>query len=534
MMANAARDPVFWAAVAIAGQDVDEAGAQGSTTDCVRCHAPRAFLEGRGDSRELGELTYEDREGIACDFCHRLIPDIDALPGDPTGNARYVVDDQLVDGKIPKRGPWAYPPGGPSPEHETIEDLSLLGTSAACGTCHDVTTARERVDAEGIGMGTPFNEQRTYSEWLNSSFAGSGGQSCQDCHMPAIEDAVGCKEFATLGESHAQGGRLHQLVGANVGAMRALRSLYGSEGTLEIDDFFYDESILAATALLESAAELEVDFPAGYEVGAATLGLPVRVINRSGHKLPTGYSEGRVMWIEFTVRYGDELLESLGLWDPASGVIGFDEDGVRRYEALAEDADDGTTLHLLRNNRWIVDNRIPPQGLSVNPQTDPVGGRYTAQDGIWPHEDSFELDYQPAEPTQLLPDAPLEVEMTVRLLYLVNTSEYLEFLAEENHSNQAGAEALAVLSGPGINEAQVLAELTQTIPLLGVDPPTTESEETNSEASESGESPPAVSDAGSPPTQGCSCSAARGTSDPGWMLLLVLIPALRRPRRDSP
>ena len=44
MMANAARDPVFWAGVAIASQDEETPG---TTAECIRCHSPRAFLEGQ-------------------------------------------------------------------------------------------------------------------------------------------------------------------------------------------------------------------------------------------------------------------------------------------------------------------------------------------------------------------------------------------------------------------------------------------------------------------------------------------------------
>ena len=94
------------------------------------------------------------------------------------------------------------------------------------------------MDAEGVGLGMFFNEQRTFSEWRNSDFAQVQGQTCQDCHMPAIGDAAGCKEFVTLNLAHATGGRLHQLVGANVGTMKALRELYGAAGAMEVDDFF--------------------------------------------------------------------------------------------------------------------------------------------------------------------------------------------------------------------------------------------------------------------------------------------------------
>src|SRR5690242_11677956 len=41
MMANAARDPVFFAALAVANQDKPGVG-----TYCLRCHSPTAFVSG--------------------------------------------------------------------------------------------------------------------------------------------------------------------------------------------------------------------------------------------------------------------------------------------------------------------------------------------------------------------------------------------------------------------------------------------------------------------------------------------------------
>ena len=87
MMANAARDPVFWAAVALASQDAAEPS---ETEACIRCHAPRAFLEGRGDAIAQDELYLEDLAGVECELCHRMVDD-GAL-----GNGQYAIDDVLV------------------------------------------------------------------------------------------------------------------------------------------------------------------------------------------------------------------------------------------------------------------------------------------------------------------------------------------------------------------------------------------------------------------------------------------------------
>src|SRR5688500_4614009 len=151
LMANSARDPVFWAGVAIASQDEP-----GGTTDCVRCHAPRAFVEGRGESIAIDELEPDDLAGVECELCHRMLDD-DAVP---PGNARYTIDDTLLGDAVPRRGPFAYEDGVGDPPHPFVQDLSI-GESRLCGTCHDVTTPSERVDDDGNPLGVAFNEQRT-------------------------------------------------------------------------------------------------------------------------------------------------------------------------------------------------------------------------------------------------------------------------------------------------------------------------------------------------------------------------------------
>ncbi|MEM6996813.1 MAG: multiheme c-type cytochrome, partial [Myxococcota bacterium] len=181
MMANAARDPVFWAAVAIADQD-----APGQTIDCIRCHAPKAFLEGRGDATQMDALLPDDLDGVSCDLCHRLVDD----GATPAGNARYTVDDLVGVKGVPRRGPWTYGPRDLAPSHDWAGPDPHIASSRSCGTCHDVTTEAERVDEDGNGLGVGFGEQRTYSEWLGSAFAAPGEdfRSCQDCHMPAVAD----------------------------------------------------------------------------------------------------------------------------------------------------------------------------------------------------------------------------------------------------------------------------------------------------------------------------------------------------------
>jgi hypothetical protein len=533
LMANAARDPVFWAGVAIASQD-----SPGDTIDCIRCHAPRAFLEGRGDAIAMEQLTAEDLDGsVECEACHRMMDD----PETELGNALYTIDD-VVDGNlVPRRGPWSYREGL-SPTHSWLQD-EWLGTSEMCGTCHDVTTHRERVDDDGQGMGMPFNEQRTYSEWLGSAFSQPGDdfRSCQDCHMTAVADAVGCNDFVNV-TSHPEGGRRHDMVGANRFVTELLQGLYGGAGSNEINDFFWNLSLDRIDELLETAATLDIEAPADVHLGEGLDGLTITVTNETGHKLPSGYSEGRVMWLEIAASYRDELVFSSGLWDQSDGMQR--DDQLRTYEGIAEDAGDGAVFHLLRNNRWVVDSRLPPRGLSSNVETDPVGDRYTLQgDGTWPHWDTVSYafegrdDIADATPGDSTDDV---LELRVRLLYLINTPEYIEFLADENQTNDAGNHVAMLFDLAGGAPPVVVAEHELSIPITGFgdtssdttgghddtagDPSTTTTAADTTVGSTGNTEPGGNDDGGG----GCGCITSSPGDQPGHWLLLAPLLLLRR------
>lgn len=460
LMANSARDPVFWAGMALAAQD-DPA----ETEACVRCHAPNAFLQGRGSATSIDELDAEagDLEGVTCELCHRM------TDGSEIGNAQYEVDDVLQGASVVRRGPWDYTDGVPQPVpgvegHATTFD-PFTGSSQMCGTCHDVTTHRERVDDAGVGMGMDFNEQRTYSEWANSAFAqqGDGFRSCKDCHMPEVPDSAACGPYNNV-HQHPAGNRRHELLGAN----RFMLTLLQEDAAPGFEASTYPFALERMDEFLATAASLEVEPPASVDLGAGLEDLIVTVTNETGHKLPSGYSEGRVMWIEVVARYGDDVVMSSGLWDQASATIQ-DDPAVRRYEGLAQDYETGTRNHLLLNNHWSVDSRIPPRGLRPDVDTDPVGDRYPMTgEGAWQHWDevSYALPGAPevvdATPNDSSDD---QLDVTVRLLYVINTRDYIELLADDNVTSEAGTEIAGRFEAMGWATPVVLGQEAFSIPI---------------------------------------------------------------------
>ncbi|MGH1346877.1 MAG: multiheme c-type cytochrome [Nannocystales bacterium] len=486
MMANAAVDPVFWAGVAIASQD---AAAAEETEACIRCHSPRAFLEGRGSATSIDDLQDRDLAGVTCELCHRMEDD------GGIGNGQYAVDDTLVGGNVPRRGPWIYGADDiEPPPHSWVQD-TFVGSSEACGTCHDVTTERPRVDDDGEPTGSNFNEQRTYSEWAGSAFADPGVdfRSCQDCHMPAVEDVAGCRDHVGVHE-HESGGRRHDMVGAN----RFVVSLLAEDATV-LDNVAFSHTLNVMDEFLETAATLEVSFAGPADLGEGLDGPFVTVTNLTGHKLPTGYSEGRVMWLEVIVRHEGEVLWESGTWDEAQGTM-LEDPQLRTYQGVADSYSTGETLHLLRNDHWVLDTRIPPRGLTPDPQTDPVGSRYAVQDdGTWPHFDEVEYAFDPVPELADLDEGELEV--SVRLLYLVNTRSYIDFLAAENQTNDAGNDVAMLFDGAGGATPMVLAHDVQLVPIANLGGTSTGQGSTS---------------AGNPSSSGDVTSGGGGTTTSGW------------------
>jgi hypothetical protein len=71
MMAQASRDPIFWACLTVAAQDSVWALGNPNAVDlCERCHFPGGWLGGRSDPPNASAMTGTDFDGLHCDFCH--------------------------------------------------------------------------------------------------------------------------------------------------------------------------------------------------------------------------------------------------------------------------------------------------------------------------------------------------------------------------------------------------------------------------------------------------------------------------------
>jgi len=164
----------------------------------------------------------------------------------------------------------------------------------------------------------------------------------------------------------------------------------------------------------------------------------VRVVNQSAHKLPTGYPEGRRMWVN--VRFydgGNALIAERGAYDGSTATLTGGDTKV--YEAkLGLDAGMaaltglpiGESFHFILNNTVVSDNRIPPRGFS-NPAFESVQAKPV---GVVVPEQHYWDDTLYAVP-------PGAVRADVTVYHQTSSREYIEFLQSENTTNGAGATA---------------------------------------------------------------------------------------------
>ncbi len=447
MMANAARDPVFYAALTVAEQDNPIAG-----DFCLRCHSPVGWLAGRSKPGVGASLTATDREGVQCDFCHQLVdpmteegkalvePDV---PG--YGSAMYIVSPGI------KRGPYA----DAKSIHQTDKsDFHLSGN--LCGTCHDVSNPFFATDTTTQPPHEYGVIERTYSEWLLSDYAKMGEKgTCQSCHMRRTT-GYGTRQPITLRNDLA----IHDLTGGNAWVPDTLPLIWGNEVSVPA---------LAATkqraiATLRRAATLDLSFP-------DARALTVRITNETGHKLPTGYPEGRRMWLNVKFfdandavisesgRYAfiDDTLKEVPVRVPTL----LHDDQLKVYEVkpgLSEawaakfGLKAGPSFHFVLNDTIYKDNRIPPRGFTnvafESRKAQPVN--YSYQDGQFWDDTQYRI-----------PEGAVAVEVT--LYYQTASWEYIKFLAEENRTNDWGDKLYDVWTRTGFSAPVAMNTIREEI-----------------------------------------------------------------------
>jgi len=496
MMAQAARDPGFRAALAVANQDQP-----GSGEFCIRCHSPRGWLEGASAVTDGSALTNDYLNGVSCDVCHHLVDPfsddakklVQSVPPG-YGNGMMVVNPERV-----QRGPYGDPNG--MKMHATMQS-AYHASGELCGTCHNVSNPTL---ATNVNTQPPYSFghiERTYSEWALSDFAKPESlQSCQSCHfLPVPGGGMAVRRDSNYGTYHRDHFVSHNAVGGSTWVQDAVYRIWKGK---DLDREALDAGKENARALLKTATALRLEIAQGKA--------HLTITNLTGHKFPTGYPEGRRAWVNVRFygtssnlisevgRYGEvearlKIDENLP-WNKCRAEIGgaignrilggggfrvptlLDPDRTRVYECKpalsAEQAakhrlKPGPSFHFILNDVIAKDNRIPPRGYrrtafaehlaaTVDVPVESLRPGEPAQTVLQPGaalsgpiikvvraSDSTEgyADRQFWDDLEF--DVPARTEsVEVRLMYQSVSWEYLKFLTEENRTDCWGLKLFA-------------------------------------------------------------------------------------------
>jgi hypothetical protein len=208
-----------------------------------------------------------------------------------------------------------------------------------------------------------------------------------------------------------------------------LPSLLSSIAPNDVNETALQAGITRSRYMLQNAADLKFLIVEDNKV-------KVTVTNNTGHKLPTGYPEGRRIWLN--VKFYDSnslLLSESGAYDANTGILSHDSE-VKIYEvepgmdpnvANLVGEPNGPSFHFVLNNKIYKDNRIPPRGFS-NAAYAEFGGSpvdYSYADGQYWDNTYYTI---PAGATSA----------TVTLYYQSTTKEFIEFLRDKNTTNSEG------------------------------------------------------------------------------------------------
>lgn len=567
MMANATRDPLFWATLAIAEQDFDGAGDL-----CIRCHSTAGWHGGRSTPTDGSALHAGDADGVECDACHKMTNPDDTehlgfmrspfIANAGLGQGYYGSGMLSLWAGNAKLGPY----GDAAAKHQFMQS-QFHRKPEFCGSCHDVSnpavgdlahnngtqSTADPIMASGV-PGSPvdvkaaFNNlpfqygvvERTFSEHmagalsktLVSSYNSLPGDlkagaikaafesamadsknlyrpdyadgttrnfTCQTCHMRPVTGFGANKSGIPLRADLP----LHDMTGGNHWVPDAI--LYqNSRGTLRLGGGLTTTQIDAIKAGKERARQ-QLQLAASMSV----LGNTLKVTNLTGHKLISGYPEGRRMWLNIKWYDSDNvLLHEDGKYDvvtsvngtPVKSLVDLNGQNTKIYEAhyamtrewasqliglgfpanlplsfdritgavdqtlgeLAEGSDSyHKTFHFVLNNTVVMDNRIPTYGMSHEEARKrnalPVPATQygnPASNGTYHYWDTVTLNP---------PTGAAYAE--IKLLYQPTSWEYIQFLYLANNGQNAflaneGVNLLDAWLNTGMAEPEVMASTT--------------------------------------------------------------------------
>ncbi|MBF0235505.1 MAG: cytochrome c554 family protein [Desulfamplus sp.] len=324
-------DPVYLAVSQFFMSGLSDKEEIAEAESCVKCHTPVGYITGyptksSDDRTKIAEIA---THGIQCDYCHSA-----------TG-----ADKMYNNGLIINPGNGEDDPGvklGPRKDaesdfHET--KFSKFHTdSNICGTCHNV---------KHVSFGTDL--ETTFDEWEQSPYNSEDPEkrvTCQGCHM---YQRIGIPATGSTDRPDNKGTAVddgpvrdhvftHNFVGGN-------GFIPGRSGS--------DDKMKMAEDRLKNAATLLID---DSKVKEGKLNITI-TNSGAGHKLPTGLTDFRQMWLEITVVDGKGVeLFSSGKLDengyvPENSII---------FNTVYGDGKGNPVLNIAKAREILKDRRILP------------------------------------------------------------------------------------------------------------------------------------------------------------------------------
>jgi hypothetical protein len=368
-------------------------------------------------------------------------PDDEPFSTDFTENAagQYFVDDDKA-----KRAPFAD-----AEAKHPIFYSRYHKSKFFCSTCHDVSNpvlANLNADpanplpTEEDPAFSYYHVERTFSEFMLSDYGQQGGSpgigpfapdvfetslpndhigKCQDCHMRDVS-GVGCNKSGAptrpndpddpaSSTEHPQSGLpLHDLTGGNAWVPYVLASaVSGSPNYDPTNDQLLNQGPGVLTVDLNSGlginpvallagvdrAKQELELAAAIEnlsYNASSGTLSFRIQNRTGHKLISGFPEGRRMFVNIRAYSGGSLIYEVNPYDIAAGTLkgltypyqagyglpapsaidsateAYVHELVYEMHPASELTGEDETFHFALATDRYKDNRIPPKGFRIS------------------------------------------------------------------------------------------------------------------------------------------------------------------------
>jgi len=489
LMAQASRDPIFWAGLTVAAQDAVWAlGTPNAADICVKCHFPQGWLDGRSDPVNASLMRGEDYEGVSCKICHYMydpfyhetqnreggdwtnywdetgafsgtsanatyaadaaaaaqikrfdgqnffsnnVP-FSALYNENGGGHIFLITDNLATGKRDvKRGPFA----DANAKHEMLYSR-YHKSKYMCGTCHDISNpALHNLGASGTGPLPSETDpaysyahvERTFSEFMLSGYSINGGitgtgpyspdrfstshtgnkiATCQDCHFRDLPDGNKAGNSGVIRPGGSTDHPLsgvpeHRMVGGNLWVPYVLASIVPTSPNYDatnetllkqgpavltldftqgeaLDPFLLLETVSKSAQMLQDSISMT---NALYSLSNNVFTL--RLQNHTGHKVISGYPEGRRMFLNIKAYVGNDLIYEINPYDYTIGTLkGLDSEYSQSSPALSsgeEHQDElvyevhqsssvlgvNETFHMALATKRYKDNRILPRGFRV-------------------------------------------------------------------------------------------------------------------------------------------------------------------------